>query len=261
MGGRRHRPVVAAAAVVCCLAVLFVAGTGLWIVQQSTQTLGAAQEALRRAADLQAQGRWLEALEAAQHAESLLQLAVGRPDLRQRAQAIVSDMEMLRELEKIRLDEIGVKDDHYDTSPADARYARAFREYGINVENLEASAAGDRIRARPIYLELAAALDHWALSVDKPNEGLTEAKAKRTRLLAIAAAADPDDWRKRFRDLFQRASIKRKILEELASSADIDALPAPPCVSWGVSFDMPAESIPRSVCCTGTTAISRRFLG
>ena len=64
---------------------------------------------------------------------------------------------MLQELEKIRLDEIGVKDDHFDTSPADARYARAFREYGIDVENLEASEAGEWIRARPISRELAAA--------------------------------------------------------------------------------------------------------
>ena len=59
---RRHRPMVAAAAVVCLMALLFAAGTWLWMVQNSAETVGAAQEALQRAEDLQAKGQWSEAL-------------------------------------------------------------------------------------------------------------------------------------------------------------------------------------------------------
>ena len=60
--------------------------------------------------------------------------------------------------------------------------------------------------------------------------------AKRTRLLAIARAADPDAWRDRIRDLFQRTPIKRKILDELAASADIAALPAPTLCFLGANL-------------------------
>ena len=158
---RKYRKPVSVA-VVGLLAALVAACLWLWLAQKDAETVGAAQEALRRAGVLQAQGRWSEALEAAQHAESLLQLAVGSPDLRQRLQRMVTDMNMLRGLEDIRLEQTATKDDSFDMSAADPLYAAAFREYGVDVENLEAGEAGERIRARPIYLELAAALDDWA---------------------------------------------------------------------------------------------------
>jgi tetratricopeptide (TPR) repeat protein/serine/threonine protein kinase len=223
---RRHRPMVAAAAVVCVMALLFAAGTWLWMAQTRAQTVGAAQEALHRAELFRARSRWSEALESAQHAESLLQLVIGSPDLRQRVQAMAKDMEMVSHLEDVRLQQTGVKDDHFDTAATDSLYSAAFRAYGLDVDPLRVGETGQRIRARPIRLELAAALDDWAF-IRLRHTTRTGAAANWKVLLAIARAADPDPWRNRFRDALEGASGDRKVLENLAVSADIAALPAP----------------------------------
>ena len=141
-------------------------------------------------------------------------------------QAMVSDMQMVSCLDYIRLEQTGVKDDHFDTAAADSLYADAFRAYGIDVENLEAAEAGMRVCAQPIYLELAAALDDWAF-LCKLNGIRTGATTSCKHLLGIARAADPDAWRNRFREALESASSDRKTLEDLAASADIASLPAP----------------------------------
>ena len=205
------------------------------VAQKRAETAGAVQESLRRAGDLQAQSRWPEALEAAQHAEALFQLGGGSADLSQCVQAMVADLKMLRSLEDVRLEQTGVKDDHFDTSPAESRYAAAFRDYGVDVDNLAAAEAGVRLGARPIHIELAAALDDWA-HVRLRNIAWTGGKANWKHLLAVARAADPDASRNQFRDALERSSGDRKVLEDLAASADIAALPASTLVLLGHDF-------------------------
>ena len=83
-------------AVVCVLAALFGAGNLLWWAQQRAETAGRVEEILRRAGDLQAQGKWAEALEAAEPAEALFQLGGGSRELKQRVQALLKDLKMIR---------------------------------------------------------------------------------------------------------------------------------------------------------------------
>ncbi|MFO0852081.1 MAG: tetratricopeptide repeat protein [Gemmataceae bacterium] len=54
--------------------------------------------------------------------------------VRRRAERVLADRAMLAELERIRLDRADTKDTHFDAAAADPAYARAFREYGIDVD-------------------------------------------------------------------------------------------------------------------------------
>ena len=175
-------------------------------------------------------------------------------------QGMVSDLNMLRRLEDIRLEQTGTKDDSFNISAADPLYAEAFRQYGVDVENLEAGEAGERIRARPIYLELAAALDDWAhVRHTSPRGG---GKASWKDLLAAARVADPDrSAQTGFGMPWNARRGTERFLEDLAASADIALLPAPTLVLLGNSLWLAGDSIRRPPCCAGPAAPSRRLLG
>src|SRR5205807_2629203 len=137
------------------------AGSGLWLVQRRAETAGAVHEAPQRTADFQAEARWPEALATAQPAAALLQLGGGSAGLRNRVQEVLKDLEMVARLEEIRIKITDVKAENFDLAQADRLFAQAFRDYGIDVEALEPAEAADRIRARSIAGQLAAALDEW----------------------------------------------------------------------------------------------------
>jgi tetratricopeptide (TPR) repeat protein len=104
-----------------------------------------------------------------------------------------------------------MKDSHFDHAAA------AFRAYGIDLAALDADAAAERIWASAIKDQLVAALDDWARGV------LQDDAAAGRRLLDVAAKADPDEWRNRFRD--QMVKCVRKALEELARGKEVAELP------------------------------------
>jgi hypothetical protein len=87
------------------------------------------------------QRRWPEARAAARRAEGLLTGGGGGPGLRQRAGALLADQAMIERLEEIRLQQSAVKDSHFDIAGADAAYAQAFRDYGMDVEALGPAAS------------------------------------------------------------------------------------------------------------------------
>jgi tetratricopeptide (TPR) repeat protein len=120
------------------------------------------------------------------------------------------------------LDEIRLRwvDDRFDDPQADLDYARAFREYGIDVDRLGAAAAVERIRARGIRVELAGALDRWAL-VRRRTRPRNAPPWK--KLLAVARRADPDPWRNRFRAALEKTNLRA--LRRLAGSAPVRDLP------------------------------------
>src|SRR5262249_15463545 len=97
-------------------------------------------------------------------------------------------------------------------------YAAAFRDYGIDVESLDAAEAAERIGARAIRVELAAALDDWA-RIRRPQQGRKSGRD----LLAVARAADPDPSRAALRDALLRGD--GQALVERAASKEIGSLP------------------------------------
>ena len=109
---------------------------------------------------------------------------------------------------------------------ADAEYAAAFRDYGVDVYASTPLLQAARLAASPVAVELANALDQWTFM----PEALSSTTAPRaSRLSAIAKIADPDPWRIRLRDTLEVMVTDRRgtlnLLKRLAATADMDQLP------------------------------------
>jgi tetratricopeptide (TPR) repeat protein len=215
---RRHRPLVWSAAVVLLLAALMAGINGLWLAQKQAETRGAVEAVLKEANTLQDKGKWPEALAVAQRAEALLQLGGGRNALRQQLQDLLRDLEMVRRLEQARLSMTALREERFDLEAADEAYAEAFLAYGLDMDQLDPQESGKQMQARSIHLELAAALDLWASVRVATNRGDWR------RLVTAARAADPDDWRNRFRDVLETRDAKD--LERIIGSAPVGEWPA-----------------------------------
>src|SRR5262249_49886657 len=109
-----------------------------------------------------------------------------------------------------------------------AGYAEVFADADIDLANLSADEAVERIQARSIRRELVRALDLWSLMRHRSDHqtqagGPTRSKPDWKQLTEIAAALDPDPLRKQVRRA--RMHGDRKALEALATSADTGQLP------------------------------------
>jgi eukaryotic-like serine/threonine-protein kinase len=239
---RRHQPVVITGIGGLMVAGAILAGCIGWIVRDRAARLAMTERevilAVNESTLLQSQEKWSQALEAAKRAEGLL--AGGASEsLRQRVLELRKDLLMVLRLEQIwlRRGEHGTAG-AYDTRSTDALYAQAFREYGIDVDSLDPAEAARRIRARTIWLELAVALDCCADARQKslqasdvvwdgwpddlvPSQGTHDASWR--RLIAMARAADPDEWRDQVRAALQDRD--RKALRKLAVSPKMSDLP------------------------------------
>jgi eukaryotic-like serine/threonine-protein kinase len=221
---RNRRSLVTAAVVVLALliAVGSIAGSIGWTLRDEAtrraQAAEKADQALQEARHLQGQARWREARAAVKRAQALLggSADAGR---QRRVEELLADLTMAESLEDINLDQAAVREELFDLAQADLAYARAFRDYGIDIDALPTEDAAERIKGRAIRAALVAALDDWALvrkHTRKPNRG---------RPLAAARAADPDDRRDQLREALRRAD--RETLKKLAASARGSPLPGP----------------------------------
>ena len=221
---RRYRSAVIAGAVGLILALAILAGSLGWIVRDRGARFELTERevtrALLEAATFQARAKWPEALEAIRRAEGFL--AVGASEqLRRRVRDRRDDVNMVLRLEENRLPRpVTFSEGTYDEFGWDAEYAAAFREYGIDVLALDPAVAGGLIRSRLIQRELTAGLDHW---VDQRKCHRSSDEASWKRLIAVARAADPDEWRNRLRDALEQGD--RATANKLAESAAIDDLP------------------------------------
>jgi serine/threonine protein kinase/Flp pilus assembly protein TadD len=224
---RRHKRALVTGVllgVMLLAAVGAVAGSLGWVARTRAARLVVAEENVKQALDdatgLQGQAKWPEALEAMKRAEGFLP-TLGSEQLRARVQEKRKDLEMVLRLEEARLPRaVGGVEGDADSAWADASCAKAFREYGIDVESLDPPEAAERIRARSIRLELAVALDTWADS-RKSSRKADDTSWK--RIVAVARAADPDTWRNQVRDALEHGD--RQTLNTLAAAAKVSDLP------------------------------------
>ena len=179
--------------------------------------------------------RWIEATQAAERAEALINRGEVEPNLRRQvrdlastvgrerglAEAASKDRRMAERVAEIHAD-IAV---HFDIKRTEEEYAAAFREYGVDVDNLDPVDAGTRLGASPVAAELANALDQWTFLRRGP---LRDAEGAR-HLVDVAKATDPDPWRNRLRDTLADAETDRgrglDALQRLAATADPERLP------------------------------------
>jgi tetratricopeptide (TPR) repeat protein len=169
------------------------------------------------------EGQWREALDAAKRAEALA--ATGESDEKSRFEAleVLGDMQMLANLEEVRARST-TNEAGYDLKEEDSGNARVFREYGIDIDDLDPLEAARRIKARNIRYELAVFLDSWSHVRRRLEELGTKRVGKNWKeLLVVARAADPDPWRDRFRTAV--LDNDRKALVKLGTSAPISSLP------------------------------------
>jgi tetratricopeptide (TPR) repeat protein len=201
-------------------------GGASWITQDNAarhaKVTAEVNQALQQAKEWRAQGKWLEARAALEQARAVLAGSADQSALQQRADELGQDLNMAMKLETIRLQPTdSTPQENLGGARQDQDFAEAFRTFGIDVQNLTPEEAADRIRARSIRVEIATALEDWALL--RKLELKKEESAWKP-LLAIARAADPDEQRNRFRDAL--ATDDQKALEELAASDRVTTLPA-----------------------------------
>ncbi len=230
----RKRRQMTAALAVSMLGLFILGGSGwAYLARQRTArlmaTTQAATEALAEAERLRGQAqlaaigdmtKWSQAMAAARYARALL--AEGEPDqaLRQKVAVVLAefateqaaaqrqaaererDGKLLTELEAIRAN----LSEHWNQKQADRDYAAAFRAFGIDLDELDPDEAGKQIARRSDPVALASYLDDWSVR-RRQARGKKDDVAWR-RLLAEAAAADPDPWRVALRNQIRRNALE-----------------------------------------------------
>ncbi len=247
-GERRRRLLTLALAASVLATTMVVAAAWGWIDRERRRREGALRasvdgalaDASKKRERARAAGSdpipWVEAIEAARRAESLLGGGSPGHGLRARVRTFLDDLVRERDAteaaEKDRRiverlaaihNDFGV---HNDEVKADAEYAAAFRGYGVDLDELDPTESGLRLAASPAATDLASALDRWAFL--RRGRALHNPQGA-NRLVAAAKAADPDPWRNRLRETLGRMEVgparRLESLERLAATADIDHLP------------------------------------
>jgi tetratricopeptide (TPR) repeat protein len=232
---RRHRPVVWAFAATLLVSGFILAASLGWISRDRAARRIVAEAAANRALDDAArlidQSELQDALAAVGRAEDVLAPTVHDGAAVGRARELRKDIEMVMRLTEIGRPGDSPNDEVLSYAPmgyvlqrnlaVGRENARAFREYGIDVDAMNPSEIAERIRDRSIRLYLAWALETWAMWKKDGNDQDWK------RLLAIARAADPDPWRNRLRDVLELPHDRRKdaLISLAASVGDEDLHP------------------------------------
>jgi len=191
---RARRRTIGFAVAVLALVVLG-GGGGLWLLRYFTEQREGTESALNTSAGLRDSARWAEAQEVLEQAERRLG-ATGPADLRRRVTQAHADLQLAKRLDEIRQHQVTIVERKLDYRSADGAYAAAFLEADLGEEGEDVQAVAARVRASAIQAQLVAALDDWAVV----RAFATKNPEQSAWLLRVACAADPDDWRDRFRN-------------------------------------------------------------
>jgi serine/threonine-protein kinase len=204
-------------AVGLALAVFALAGLGgggwLWLKSRAEQLRRDVAAALERAEDARRQGDWPTARAELDRATGRLGTS-GPDDLRLRLQRARGELDLVTELEEVRLqrsNRIGYGDYHYDL--ALRGYAKVFAGLGLTVEAGDEAQVAEQLRTLAVSGPVAGALDDWALAAYR-----TQRHDLCDRLLRLSRQLDPDP---RLRDRLRDRSLwdDRAALERLARDA------------------------------------------
>jgi serine/threonine protein kinase/tetratricopeptide (TPR) repeat protein len=233
---RRNRAALMTAGIIVA-AVVTVGGAAGWMVRdrearkaELARDRAARQERseerlrnlLRDAAVLLERGKWPDASGPLKLAEGLLAETEASDDLRRQLGDLQSDLAVAQRLESIHRD-IWDNDEKARMNWV-AECIKAFRDYGLDIERLEAAEVARRVRARPVRLELVLVLDEWATERVRVGEADADGKDRLLeKLIEAARLADPDPVRNRIRDALP--TMDRAVIEELANNVTIRDLP------------------------------------
>jgi serine/threonine protein kinase/predicted Zn-dependent protease len=222
---RRNKAALAAGGLVLFSLVLSASGLG-WAARdraaRQAKAAGRVESILAEVDRLEAGQKWPEALAAARQAEAAA--AGGEVDgaTPERVRERLRGLEFVDRLEQVRMESATHVEGKFNYAGADRDYARAFRDYGVDVDESPVEASVDRLRARPaLALPLGAALDDWVYA----RRAVTGTGAAGwRRLVAVARGIDPDPLRDQLRSMRGRpvAEVQDE-LRRLGESIDIRA--------------------------------------
>jgi serine/threonine-protein kinase len=189
----RRRPTQAAVLAASLLLAATLVGASLWLVAQQAHQRVAVEADLKELGVLQDSARWAEARDALERAEARLGWG-GPADLRERLAQARRDLDLVIELDRIRLSRVTRGNLALYKTKADRDYAKAFADSGLAKAHDPPEVVAGRVQGSAVRVQLMAALDDWAVCAAE--------KDRRDWLLAVARKADPDPqgWRDRVRD-------------------------------------------------------------
>jgi tetratricopeptide (TPR) repeat protein/serine/threonine protein kinase len=230
---RRNRTGLAVAGLILFF-IAVLGGGGGWVIRdRAAREEAAAKERRDREQRLTAQielileeverlereQKWPEALAAVKRAEATLAGGDAGDAVRQRVGDALRDLAFVARLEQIRQDHAATVEGDSNSRGAVRDFARAFREYGVDVEALPADQVSARLQAKPaLAVPLALALDDWAIA--RSDLG---AEPSWKPLVAVARALDHDPLRDRLRAFWiaPKTPESQSELRKLAESIDV----------------------------------------
>jgi len=136
--------------------------------------------------DLYQRFLWDDADQQLASAEKLLG-PEGDAGLRERLFQARENTAFVNQLDQIRLDASALVNDKWNPQAAVAKYRAAMEQHGFDFANGDAAELAAKLNASPVRPYLLAALDDWTMK---------ERGAQRKALVAVAAAATGQRWRK-----------------------------------------------------------------
>jgi serine/threonine-protein kinase len=209
---RRH-PTHTAVFAGSVLLALVLTGGGVWVALQQADRRRALEADLKEVTTLQGQARWVDARAALDRAEARLNRS--DPDeWRRRLDQSRRDLELVIQLDAIRLKRVTHGELRIYQARAARRYSELFRDAGLGQVDDPAGNVASAVKASAVRPALVAALDDWSsCSTDK---------AERDWLLEVANQADPDPegWRARVSAVWEDI----RALGALAPTVPVDRL-------------------------------------
>ena len=191
-------------------------------VARQAEVAGHLERILDEVAQLAQAEKWSDALVSARRAQPLLAGDETTTDIRKRVQKNQDELEFVQQLDEIRAEAGTVWGDpafkHF--AVADPKYAKAFREFGIDLDALPLEAAVDRIKSHGSILPpVITAIDDWVAVRNLSHNG-----SEVRRLVAVINVVDSDPWRQSLRSAL--ASKDWAAVHRLAKSPEFDRQPA-----------------------------------
>jgi serine/threonine-protein kinase len=223
-------------------AALLLGGGGFWWVEhergkRAEQTRTAVESARSEALEYGRAGKPAEALASAQRALSLAESNNAEPALQASMRAFVAqagedaraaerehslreqDETLRRTLLDLRLKQLEAVNNQIRESDLDTAFAKAFQDYGVDLEGDDVVPALKRIRERAIAEEVALALDDWGRTRRRVHGAKSE---KAENLFNLAMDLDPDPGRQQLRQAIFDGDFK--VLLELTAPESIARL-------------------------------------
>jgi eukaryotic-like serine/threonine-protein kinase len=208
----RRRPAFAAAIPVAILAVALATVGVIQFESRQTELRQTVQHDLGELGMLEDHYQWPEAQNVLEHANSLINESFGA-DLRYHVELAQTDLNLVEQFDKIRINRITNGSLNYYRDKADRDYRELFEKSGLAKMNDPVPETAARIGASRIRDAISTALDSWAVAcIDTDQRGW---------LLRLALQIDPhrSEWRQRMCD--PHVLSDRSALEKLADTAPV----------------------------------------